>query len=70
MCVSLQVEAAANAYHAMAARMHILPGDGGHTRDMDYTLVVNLQAPQTVLSSLKTTIRVRVLTGPCTCGVK
>ena len=54
----------------MAARMHILPGDGGHTRDMDYTLVVNLQAPQTVLSSLKTTIRVRVLTGPCTCGVK
>ena len=53
------METAANAYHAMAARMHILPGDGAHTRDVDYMLALNLQAPQTVLATLKNTIRVR-----------
>jgi hypothetical protein len=55
-----QVEAAANAYHALAARMHILPTAGeAPARDVSLLLAVDLQAPQAVLASLKSSVRVR-----------
>lgn len=54
----MQVESAVNAYHATVARLQLPSSDGGRA-ETQYMVSVDMQAPQSMLTSLKNTLRVR-----------
>jgi len=59
----VQVESAVNAYHATVARLQLPSSDGGRG-ETQYMVSVDMQAPQSMLTSLKNSLRVRPLGVP------